>query len=54
MKTYLITNGSFRMPDGSLKHTGETIELDDDVAQLHAEQLQVAEPEQQPAEQPQG
>ncbi len=41
MKTYLITSGSFRLDDGSVKHAGETIELHDDVAALHAPQLQL-------------
>lgn len=38
-KTYLIREGSFRMPDGSEKGTGETIELDSDVAAAHASKV---------------
>jgi len=40
MKTYTITSGSFRRDDGSVANTGETIELEDDVAALHASQIQ--------------
>lgn len=44
MKTkYLIRGGaSFRMPDGSVKTSGEEIELDSDVALTHAGLLEAA------------
>ena len=38
---YIIRSGcSFRLADGSLASGGATIELEDDVAQAHAEKLQ--------------
>ena len=40
MKTYTILSGSFLMSDGSVRHAGETIELADDVAAMHAHNLQ--------------
>lgn len=49
MKTYTITSGSFRLDDGTLKQAGETVELHDDVAALHAGKLQPVEPAADPA-----
>ena len=47
MKKYVIRQGgSFRMPDGSAKTAGETIELASDVAALHAAMLEEVKPEQ--------
>jgi hypothetical protein len=41
MQTRTIRGGcSFRMPDGSLKTGGDQIELEDDVAQAHADKLE--------------
>jgi hypothetical protein len=39
MKTYTITSGTFRMDDGSERGAGDTIELDDDVAETFKHQL---------------
>jgi len=45
VRAYLIRSGCrFRTADGQVKVTGDVIELDDDVAQLHAEKLEPAEP----------
>lgn len=48
MKTYLITSGSFKLDDGTIKTAGETIELADDVAEANKHLLQ-AVPEDAPA-----
>jgi len=40
-RPYTIRSGcSFRLADGSLATGGDTIELEDDVAQAHAEKLE--------------
>ena len=45
MRAYLIRSGCrFRTADGQVKVTGDVIELDDDVAQVHAEKLEQVEP----------
>lgn len=49
MKTYLIINGRFRMPDGKERGPGETIDLDDDVAKANAHQVQLHADEAEPA-----
>lgn len=46
MKTYRITEGGFVMADGSVKGKGAQIELDDDVATLHASMLCEVKPGQ--------
>lgn len=49
MKTYLITSGSFKLDDGTIKNAGETIELPDDVAEANKHLLRAVEDgEQQP------
>lgn len=52
MNTYTITGGSFRLDDGTVKQAGDTIELEDDVAQLHTHNLQPHAPAEQSAEHP--
>jgi hypothetical protein len=44
MKNYTILAGSFVLDDGSRKHAGDTIELEDDVAALHAGRVALQEP----------
>lgn len=44
--------GAFRMPDGTLKEAGETIDLATDVAATHAQVLDLVPDETQAAEQP--
>ena len=46
MRAYVIRSGCrFRTADGQVKSAGEVIELDDDVAQVHADKLEpVADP----------
>jgi len=44
MKTYRITSGTFDLGDGTYAHAGDTIQLEDDVARLHAARLQLDEP----------
>jgi len=41
MPQYRITSGSFREPDDSIKGTGDTIEMGEDVAALHPTRLQL-------------
>ena len=43
MKQYTIIGGSFRMDDGSIKQAGEVIELADDIAAMHAHNLQAVQ-----------
>jgi hypothetical protein len=40
MKTYTITSGTFRLDDGTERGAGDTIPLDDDVAETFKHQLQ--------------
>lgn len=40
MPRYRITSGTFRDSDDSTKCAGQTIELGEDIARLHAAQLQ--------------
>lgn len=44
MKLYTIQHGTFRQADGTLANAGDTIELEDDVAAMHAGQLVEAAP----------
>jgi hypothetical protein len=45
VRAYLIRSGCrFRTADGQVKVAGDVIELDDDVAQVHAEKLEPVEP----------
>lgn len=39
---YVITSGSFVMPDGKVKEVGDTIELDADVAGVFSRRLSPA------------
>ena len=46
MRSYIITAGTFRQHDDSTLGVGDTIELEDDIARLHADKLRaVPEPE---------
>ncbi len=48
MRTYTIRTGcSFRLHDGTLRTGGQEIELEDDVAQAHADKIELVpdEPE---------
>jgi hypothetical protein len=52
MTAHRIRSGCrFRLPDGTLRTEGDVIELDDDVAQAHADKLEAVpeEPVQAPA-----
>ena len=41
-RTYLIRGGaSFLLGDGSVKTGGDTIELEDDVARIHADKIEL-------------
>jgi len=42
MKKYDITEGTFRDSDGTVKGVGDTIELDDDMAAVHAGRVRLA------------
>jgi hypothetical protein len=45
VRAYLIRSGCrFRTADGQVKVAGDVIELDDDVAQVHADKLEAVEP----------
>jgi len=45
VRAYLIRSGCrFRTADGQVKSAGDVIELDDDVAQVHADKLEPVEP----------
>jgi hypothetical protein len=48
MRYLILPGNSFRDSDDSIKTGGQHIELDDDVAQLHAHRV-VADPEKAPA-----
>jgi hypothetical protein len=43
MRQYTILAGSFVLDDGSRKHAGDTIELEDDVAAQHAGRVALQE-----------
>lgn len=46
MRAYLIRSGCrFRTADGQVKSAGDVIELDDDVAQVHADKLEPVQAE---------
>lgn len=50
MRAYLIRSGCrFRTADGQVKGAGDVIELDDDVAQVHADKLEPVQAEPDPA-----
>lgn len=40
MPQFLILSGTFREPDDTVKGPGDTIELGEDIARLHAGKLQ--------------
>jgi hypothetical protein len=44
LKLYTIQSGQFKLDDGTLRGAGDTIELEEDVAALHAGRLAVQEP----------
>lgn len=44
VKTYTILVGQFRLSDGSLRGAGETVDLEDDVADQHAGRVQLVDP----------
>jgi len=45
VRAYVIRSGCrFRTADGQVKVAGDVIELDDDVAQVHTEKLELVEP----------
>ncbi len=43
---FIITEGTFRDSDGSTKGVGQTIELDDEMAKVHATRVQAAPQEE--------
>lgn len=42
LRRYTITKGRFVLPDGTTKGPGEPIDLEDDVAEVHGHQIELA------------